>query len=97
MNSPSSREHKQEKIFLISRFLYPYIMTLRTLLNYEHLLKLSLQQIHLTANPVLPLGNLCRAFRLTVREVKVMHMPPNPFIAKAKKMRMDRSEGERAN
>lgn len=32
-------------------------------------------------------------FILTVSEVKVMHMPPKPFIAKAKKMRMDRSEG----
>lgn len=32
---------------------------------------------------------------LTVREVKVMHMPPKPFIAKAKKIRMDRSEGEK--
>lgn len=32
---------------------------------------------------------------LTVREVKVMHMPPNPFIARAKKIRMDRSAGER--
>lgn len=30
-----------------------------------------------------------------MREVKVMHMPPKPFIAKAKKIRMDRSEGER--
>lgn len=58
---------------------------------------MSLQQIHLTANLVLPLDNLSRAFRLTVREVKVMHMPPNPFIAKAKKMRMDRSEGERVD
>lgn len=36
-----------------------------------------------------------RNLPLTVREVKVMHMPPKPFIAKAKKIRMDRSEGER--
>lgn len=31
----------------------------------------------------------------TVREVKVMHMPPNPFIASAKKIRIDSSTGER--
>lgn len=34
---------------------------------------------------------------LTVREVKVIHMPPNPFIAKAKKINMDRSAGERSD
>lgn len=36
-----------------------------------------------------------RNLSLTVREVKVMHMPPKPFMARAKKIRMDRSEGER--
>lgn len=35
--------------------------------------------------------NFSIVFSLTVRDVKVMHMPPNPFIAKAKKIRMDRS------
>jgi hypothetical protein len=29
---------------------------------------------------------------LTVNDVKVMHMPPKPFIARAKKMRMERSD-----
>lgn len=28
---------------------------------------------------------------LTVKDVKVMHMPPNPFSASAMKIRMDRS------
>lgn len=37
------------------------------------------------------------ALPLTVREVKVMHMPPNPFSANAKKISMDRSAGERAD
>lgn len=37
---------------------------------------------------------VCKSFQLTVRDVKVMHMPPNPFIAKAKKIRMDRSVEE---
>lgn len=32
---------------------------------------------------------------LTVREVKVMHMPPNPFSARAKKIRMERSVNEK--
>lgn len=35
-----------------------------------------------------------RKASLTVSEVKVMHMPPNPFNANAKKIRMDRSTGE---
>lgn len=33
-----------------------------------------------------------RTWERTVSEVKVMHMPPNPFSARAKKIRMERSE-----
>lgn len=40
--------------------------------------------------------NLGKSFP-TVRDVKVMHMPPNPFNASAKKMRMDKSAGERGD
>lgn len=46
-----------------------------------------------THRAVQPLtSHLWRTWALTVSEVKVMHMPPNPFSARAKKIRMERPE-----